>query len=95
LKKFARVAAFAAVAVAFLGCQAPLLPEHGTPTAQLYVSRCGQCHAPYNPQVLTAAMWSKQVEMMELKMRQAGLRPLTGEQREQILDYLKRNSTRQ
>ena len=85
--------AIAAAAAACLLCGCPAqLPERETAAGQLYISRCGQCHQPYHPHALTAAMWEKQVEMMEGKMRQVGLPPLSAEDRQSILDYLSRNA---
>jgi hypothetical protein len=81
------------VAVLFIaGCKHSTLPDASSPAAQLYVSRCSNCHAPYDPHELTAAMWDTQVTMMEVKMQTAGLPPLTPDDRASILDYLKRNA---
>jgi hypothetical protein len=87
----------AAVALTFLaalvsGCKRSPLPDAASPEAQLYVSKCGNCHTPYNPHELTAEMWDTQVTMMELKMQSAGLPPLTPDDRASILEYLKRNA---
>jgi hypothetical protein len=81
-----------ALLFALSGCARKALPDQGSPDAQLYVARCGQCHAPYNPHTMTAAMWRAQVPMMEDKMRQASLPPLSDNDREQILDYLTANA---
>jgi mono/diheme cytochrome c family protein len=87
----------AAIALAFLsiflsGCKPASLPDAASPGAQLYVERCGNCHAPYNPHEMTAAMWDTQVTMMETKIQAAGQLPLTSDERESILEYLKRNA---
>jgi len=37
-------------------------------------------------------MWETQVMMMEVKMQQAGQPPLTPDQRDAILQYLRRNA---
>ena len=89
------IAAAAALAIAALaGCQNKM-PEEDTYAGQLYVRRCGNCHQPYNPQAMTAAMWEIEVPKMELKIAQAGLPPLAPEQRQTILDYLRRNAGHQ
>ncbi len=80
------------VAVFIAGCKHSALPDASSPAAQLYVSRCGNCHAPYDPHELTAAMWDTQVTMMEVKMQTAGLPPLTPDDRASIVEYLKRNA---
>src|SRR5271156_3605367 len=84
------LAMLAAVLVA--GCKPAGLPDASSPAAQLYVSRCGNCHAPYDPHELTAAMWDTQITMMEVKMQTAGLPPLTPDDRASILEYLKSNA---
>ena len=50
------------------------------------------CHRAYDPRSLTGAMWQTQVELMDTKIRQARVAPLTGDQRRIILDYLTRNA---
>ena len=75
------------------GCHKPRpLPEQGSYAQQLYVERCGVCHRAYNPSSMTAAMWDAQVELMRVKMAQAGQPPLSPEQDVTILDYLRRNA---
>jgi hypothetical protein len=41
---------------------------------------------------MTASMWDTQVTMMEVKMQAAGQPPLTSDERDAILEYLKRNA---
>jgi len=82
------------ILLALAGCQKPL-PEQDTYAGQLYARRCGQCHPPYNPHVMTAGMWDVQVSKMEEKISQAGLPPLEQAQRQAILDYLERNAGQQ
>jgi len=81
---------FALVSLAFAACQK--LPDPNSPAAQLYVQRCGTCHAAYNPRALTPAMWGAQMKAMDDKIRKSGLPPLTTEQYQTILDYLTRNA---
>ena len=83
------------IAIALAGCHQEPLPEQDSYAGQLYMRRCGQCHAPYNPHVLTAAMWEVQVPKMEEKINQAGLPPLEAAQKQVILDYLQRNAGQQ
>ncbi|HZC46249.1 MAG TPA: hypothetical protein VE243_07220 [Candidatus Acidoferrum sp.] len=84
--------AFAFLAILLSGCKRAQLPDATSPAAQLYVSRCGNCHVPYNPHEMTAAMWDTQVTMMESKIQAAGQPALTSDQRAAILEYLKRNA---
>jgi hypothetical protein len=87
------LAAVAAAAVIYLAaCHARPLPEADSDAARTYVQRCGQCHLAYDPRAMTGAMWQTQVELMETKIRQAGIEPLTADQRHIILEYLTRNA---
>lgn len=78
-------------AIAAAGCTHEL-PEANTYAARLYAERCGQCHTPYQPRSLTAAMWQAQVKMMQRRMRTAGIPPLSPSQKKIILSYLERNA---
>jgi mono/diheme cytochrome c family protein len=84
--------ALALIAIVVSGCKPASLPDANSPGAQLYVNRCGSCHVPYNPHEMTAAMWDTQVTMMEEKIQAAGMPALTSDERESILEYLKRNA---
>ena len=87
-----RVASALLLILVISGCQRASLPDAASPAAQLYVDRCGNCHVPYPPHEMTAAMWDTQVTMMETKMQAAGMQPLTADERESILEYLKHNA---
>src|SRR5260370_39654463 len=76
----------ALVLVLVAGCKPPSLPDSRSPGAQVYINRCGNCHVPYNPHEMTASMWDTQATMMEVKIQDAGLPPLTSDEREAILD---------
>ena len=84
--------ALASFSILVAGCKRASLPDAASPGAQLYVRRCGNCHVPYNPHEMTAAMWDTQVTMMESKIHAAGMAPLTSDERESIVEYLKRNA---
>ncbi len=93
LTRFSRVAlALTFLSILISGCRAPL-PDADSPAAQLYVRRCDHnCHRPYNPHTLTAAMWETKVMMMETKIQAAGQPPLTPDERDTILKYLEHNA---
>jgi hypothetical protein len=80
------------ILVALAGCHQQPLPEQDSSASQLYMRQCGQCHSPYNPHSMTAAMWEIEVPKMQDKMRQAGMPPLEAAQKQTILDYLARNA---
>lgn len=87
------LAAATAATVSFLAaCHARPLPEADSDAARTYVERCGKCHRAYDPRSMTGTMWQTQVELMDTKIRQAGMEPLTGDQRHRILEYLTRNA---
>jgi Dihaem cytochrome c len=81
-----------ALAAGLSACARKPLPEQGTYAERIYVNRCGNCHAPYPPAAMTSAMWQLQVRMMQQRIEQAGMPPLTDEQRETILRYLTRHA---
>ena len=84
--------ALGAMLLVFTACQSRPLPEVESAPAQLYVERCSQCHVPYDPRSLTRAMWATQVELMQGKMHDAGIKQLTPEEQRIIVDYLTRNA---
>jgi len=81
------VAVFAAGA-----CSRPL-PEAQSAAAQLYATRCNNCHRVYHPGLMTEKMWETQVARMETTMARSGT-PLAPGERAVILDYLRRNAAR-
>src|SRR5580658_6340644 len=83
----------AALALLILGCARRPLPENGTADEQLYAQRCGTCHRAYQPSTLSTAMWQLQVDAMELKIRAAGMPPLTVADKQAILEYLERHAS--
>ncbi len=44
---------------------------------------------------MTAAMWAVQVDLMQERMKQTGLAPLTPAERKTILEYLSSNAGKQ
>lgn len=78
-----------AIAVAACGTK---LPEPDSPAAKLYASRCNSCHRVFAPGTLTAEMWKIQVERMQGEIVRHGLPALTADERNTILDYLRRHS---
>ena len=85
----------AGAGVLLISCQNGKVPDESSYAAQLYLKRCGQCHQPYNPNLMTAAMWTIKVDLMQERMKQTGLAPLTSAERETILKYLTINAAKQ
>lgn len=84
-----RLLMLAAIWVA--GCNAKL-PEPESAGAKLYAARCNTCHRVFAPGTLKFAMWKVQVERMQSEIVRHGLPPLTPDERDLLLDYLKRHS---
>jgi hypothetical protein len=90
-----RIGLASLVLFAFAGCKQQPLPEQDTYAGQLYMRQCGQCHSPFNPHSMTAAMWEIEVPKMEENIRKARLPALQPEQKQTIVDYLARNAGQQ
>ncbi|RMD78020.1 MAG: cytochrome C [Gammaproteobacteria bacterium] len=85
-------AALAAAALLAACATATPLPEAGSPAARLYAQRCGACHAVPHPKRLDFARWQATLKLMEERMAQRGLPPLSPEERRTLLAYLRRNA---
>ena len=64
------------------------LPALDTPEGILYVDKCGSCHPPKHPKMITFPAWKLQVDKMEKKNDNMKIRePLTeDEAREKWID---------
>jgi Dihaem cytochrome c len=76
-------------------CKGGKIPDQGSEAAQLYVKRCGSCHQAYLPSLMTAEMWRTQVDLMQERMKQAGIAPLSPDERRTIIEYLSRHAGQQ
>ncbi len=81
-----------AVALVCAACTAKL-PESESEGARIYAARCNTCHRLYAPGLMTAEMWSMQVERMQGEMVRRGVPPLTEAERNTVLAYLRRHSS--
>lgn len=82
---------FLLLLVASAACS-PELPEPESAAARLYAERCNGCHRVFTPGSLTLAMWEMQVERMQGEMVRRGMPPLTVDEKQTILSYLRRHS---
>ena len=89
------VVALLGATVLLAACQNGKIPDESSYAAQLYLKRCGQCHQPYSPNQMMASMWAAQVDLMQERMKQTGLAPLTSAERKTILEYLNNNAGKQ
>jgi len=76
-------------------CKGGKIPDQGSEAAQLYVKRCGFCHQPYQPSLMTAEMWRTQVDLMQGRIKQIGIAPLSPDERKTIIDYLSSHAGKQ
>lgn len=65
------------------------LPDAATPGARLFSTRCGICHSVPHPARHTYAGWLHLLSLMERRMIERGIRPLTDRERSDILVYLR------
>jgi hypothetical protein len=72
-----------------IGCSKPL-PGEGTPEAQLYRERCGNCHSPIEPASMPYATWEMILPRMQQRIGGSGQPPLTPADRRTIEAYLKK-----
>ena len=68
------------------------LPDMDTVAAQTFVSRCSACHAVPHPGRHDYQSWLYLVAVMEQRMAERGMLPLSAEDREVILAYLQENA---
>ncbi len=83
------------------GCGAVLteIPELNTADGRVFAQRCGACHGkPFgshgithgvpDPRFRTIMEWQEELTRMDSLMREKGIQPLTGSEREAIVRYL-------
>ena len=68
------------------------LPDSDSVAAQTFVNRCSACHAIPHPGRHTYQGWVHLVSLMERRMAERGMMPLTAEDRQLILAYLQENA---
>jgi cytochrome c5 len=84
---------FVPLLVVIASACATSLPDPESAGAQLYGSRCSGCHRVYLPGIMTAAMWTMQVDRMQEEMSRRGVKPLDAAEREIVLGYLRAHAT--
>jgi hypothetical protein len=68
------------------------IPDAGSPEAQTFVNRCSLCHAVPHPARHDYSGWRYLVPLMEKRMAERGVAPLSGEERALILSYLEQHA---
>ena len=91
MKKYSVSAAIAATLLSGCAGGPTPIPEADSAPARLYADKCGLCHALPHPKRHSAGEWPALITLMEQRMSERGLDPLTPEQRQQLLGYLQRN----
>ncbi|MFQ5351659.1 MAG: cytochrome C [Candidatus Binatia bacterium] len=90
-KIHALAAGLLVAALSSAACRATL-PEQGSADNTLYRERCGTCHDPYHPGLMTEAMWKIMYARMEIEIETQGFPRITAEERDRLLKYLARNA---
>jgi mono/diheme cytochrome c family protein len=67
------------------------LPDARSDGARAFASRCGTCHALPHPRRHDYAAWQALVGLMDRRMAERGVAPLTDSERTAILAYLREN----
>jgi hypothetical protein len=67
-------------------------PDKGTAQAQLYMDKCGQCHAAPLPSAHTAKTWPSVLDRMQMRMKTKHVPPLTREEMSIIFGYLQQHA---
>jgi len=65
------------------------IPDAQSPAAQLYVARCSSCHVLPHPARLSYTGWVQLLPLMERRMAERGMAPMSEADRKEILGYLK------
>lgn len=68
------------------------LPDTNHTGAQTYINRCSTCHSPPHPARHDYAGWQHLLSLMERRMVERGVPPLSDTERSYILAYLKDNA---
>jgi len=68
------------------------IPDPGSAGARVFKERCSGCHALAHPKRLGYNEWERKLELMERRMEQRRMPPLTPEERRAILGYLRKYS---
>ena len=68
------------------------VPEPESPQALVYQANCSACHGLPHPHRHTFAQWQHLLVLMEARIRERGMTPLSPDDRETILHYLKKNA---
>ena len=65
------------------------IPDPGSAGARAFSARCGSCHALPHPERLSYPGWLRLLPLMERRIAERGLPPLSAADRSEILAYLK------
>jgi hypothetical protein len=68
-------------------------PDHETPAAQMYIARCGECHAAPRPDKYPADRWPGVVQRMVMRMNNKAIQPPNREQMALIMGYLQKHAS--
>jgi len=67
------------------------IPQAESTNAQVYIDRCSSCHVLPHPKRLSYEGWRALLPVMEQRIAERGMLALGDQERQSILDYLRRN----
>jgi len=91
---FKYIFSFMLIITLFTGCALfrASVPEPASEGAKAYKKVCAACHALADPRRNTPSQWEHLVRIMEKRMVQRQIPPMTTEEKRLILGYLKKYS---
>ena len=67
-------------------------PESGSEQAQLYLAKCGECHAAPLPKIHTVLQWPGVVQRMQFRMTSKAMPALNKYEMDTIVSYLQKHA---
>ncbi len=68
-------------------------PENGSEHFQLYLTKCGECHAAPLPKIHTARQWLSVVQRMQFRMTSKAIPALNENEMGAIVNYLQKHAS--
>jgi cytochrome c1 len=68
------------------------IPDADSPEAKVYAEKCSACHSLPHPKRLYFEQWQHMLKVMYMRISERNSEPLTEQEQEAILRYLKAHS---
>jgi len=99
IKNSAMIVLFGLLPVFLMGCNqetpstsVAAYPDQGSKNFKQFARQCSACHRPPMPDLHTALAWEGVVSLMQQHRVQQGLGAMKADEKQQVLDYLRRHS---